>query len=80
MKDIITERIVTRQAELGLSNRQFAERLYMSPKAITDWRSGRNHPRCVDIPDICNALECRPDYLFGFDDKPEKAQHWLWKE
>ena len=79
MRDIVTERINTRQKELGLTTRQLAEKLCLSKRTVEGWKWGQTHPRSTDIVDVCTALECNPDYLFGFSDKPQKAQHWLWK-
>lgn len=58
-----------RKDELGLSCRQIGEKMGLSTRAVIGWVTGDTMPRSGDIPQLCNVLQCDPNYLFGWEDK-----------
>jgi len=64
--NILGERMKTRKQQLELTYKQLSKMLYLSPGAIQSWMLGETLPRVEMIPEICKALKCTPNYLFGF--------------
>lgn len=63
---ILNERMKQRKEELNLTYEQVAERVPASHLSVKRWMNGQCVPSCDAIPDICRALECTPNYLYGF--------------
>lgn len=53
MKDIILKR----RKELGLTQQQLAEKLYISDKVISKWETGKSIPDTAILVDLAKALE-----------------------
>lgn len=67
--EILAERIKTRMNDMGFTPRTLGQKLYLSASAVRQWTTENTIPRSDMIPDICKALKCTPNYLFGFSDK-----------
>ena len=76
----MNERIRQRLRELGMSNRQFAERMGYSKRTVECWLSGQNTPRLVDVVQICKVLECDPNWLLGWDGQKSIRGISIWKQ
>ena len=66
---ILAERIRARKTALGMSCPELAKKLYVSASAVQQWQTAGTIPRADMIPEICKALKCTPNYLFGFTEK-----------
>lgn len=58
-------RIQARRKELGLTQGEFAERLNISPQAVSKWETGLGMPDISSLPDIASILDMSIDELFG---------------
>lgn len=51
-----------------------AEKLCVERRAISGWETGSSSPSLNHLVNLCNALKCNIDYLFGFNDYAEIPQ------
>lgn len=49
----------------GISQKELAQRLGVSPSAVTNWIKGKNSPDIEMVAEICGALEVSVSDLFG---------------
>ena len=63
---ILGRRIREAREEKGLVQSQLAEILHIDQTNISRWESGIFEPSAEMILKICKALDCDPNYLFGF--------------
>ncbi|MBQ6530529.1 MAG: helix-turn-helix transcriptional regulator [Clostridia bacterium] len=56
----------------GMTQKQFARRVFTNPSAVGYWESGRVLPSCEMIISICRNCCVTSDWLLGLD-KPETA-------
>lgn len=61
----IGERINSRRKELGLTQKQLAEKLHVSDKTVSRWETGRQIPDALTMQDIANALEMTVSELYA---------------
>lgn len=52
----------------GMTQRQLADRLNVSPAAVALWETGANKPTMKNAVELANILGCSIDALFGRDD------------
>lgn len=64
--DAARDRLFSLLKEKGLSQKDFAEMLQISPQTVTDWKKGKSRSFTLQIGQICNLLETTPTWiLFG---------------
>ena len=63
MKDIILKR----RKELGLTQQQLAEKLYISDKVISKWETGKSIPDTAILVDLAKALDITVNDLLSVD-------------
>ena len=61
MHDIIK----TRRRELGLTQKELADRLFISDKTVSRWESGNQLPEAQMVPDLAQALQLSINALYG---------------
>lgn len=57
--------IKTRRESLGLSQKDFAAMLGVSPGSVWNWENGESNPKIELILPVANALDVDPNFLFG---------------
>lgn len=65
MKYEIGKRIRKYRVELGLSQRQLAEKIGVSNGRVSNWEQGLNRPDADMLADLCYALQVSPSSLLG---------------
>lgn len=66
----ISDRIVTRRRELGVSQRALASVIGVSAVSVMKWESGQSQPRGKNLFALAGALKCSPTWLlFGDEDQ-----------
>lgn len=58
-------RIQIRRKELGLTQGEFADKLNISPQAVSKWETGLGMPDISSLPEIARVLDMSIDELFG---------------
>lgn len=58
------ERLKELREQKGFSQKEFAQKVNVSPSAISQFESGRNFPKSTVLVNILNILECDANYLF----------------
>lgn len=61
MKKHISDRIKSRRRQLGLTQRHIAEKLSVTPSAVTQWESGMTEPKL--ILELSKILQCSQEWL-----------------
>lgn len=56
-KNMLGKFIRAKREESGLSQKQFAEQLFVTESAVSKWERGVNYPDITMISDICRVLE-----------------------
>lgn len=65
MKYEIGERIRKYREELGISQKELAQRLGVSNSRVSNWEQGINRPDANILADICRALNVSPSELLN---------------
>ena len=65
---IISERIFKRIEELGMTQKDFANRTGITPSTISDWKNKKTNPASDKIAIICDALQMTPNELISGTD------------
>lgn len=72
--------VITRRAELGLTQEQLAERMGTSHSAISRIESGQHRSSVATLERLSHALEVR--FVMGFEtgsgEAPVREQAWFW--
>ena len=69
----IGKRIASLRKEKGVTQRQLAEHLRVTDKAVSRWESGVGNPDLDYLPEICDFFGVSLDYLVrGYEPKPEQ--------
>ena len=65
--ETIGQRLRRLRLDTGLTQRELAVVLFgpLPPHRVTDWETGRSHPRLADLPAVAAALHCSTDYLLS---------------
>ena len=63
--NIIAERISKRRKELGLTQKDLAEKLNVSDKTLSRWETGKQIPDALTIPEIAKMLDISINELYG---------------
>ncbi len=62
------EQIAQRRKALGMTQKQLAEKLYVTDKAVSKWERGINYPDLGTMEPLAQALETTPAVLLGLED------------
>ncbi len=68
----IRERIFVRLDEMKMTQKEFAKRTGISPRAISEWKTKKTNPTADKIMIICQVLEVSPEWLLSGVDKEGK--------
>ena len=49
----------------GLTQEELAERLHLTPQAVSRWETGKTLPDAERIIDLATALNCSADEILG---------------
>lgn len=71
-KRTLGEYIAQRRRALGMTQRQFAEKLYVTDSAVSKWERGESVPDTGKLLPLANALGVSLDWLLS-EDGPEEA-------
>ena len=68
--------ICRRRKELGMTQREFAQRLFVTESAVSKWERGLSYPDITMVRDICTLLEISEHELFiaGEDTEARRSQ------
>lgn len=72
--DGIGARIALKRKSLGLTQESFAEKIGVSPQAVSKWETGVGCPDISLLPSICRSLDLSMDELFGREAPPVKPE------
>ena len=64
----INNRIGKLRSELGLSGREFAEKLGVTRSTVNNWETGGYNVKADDIEKICSTFSVSADWLIGISD------------
>lgn len=65
-------RIGALRRELGLNQKELAEKLNVGQTTISAWETGRNKPDYKSVRNMAQLFEVSPDYLLGFNNDEER--------
>lgn len=71
-KKTFGEYICRRRKELGLTQREFADKLYVTESAVSKWERGMSYPDITLLRDICAVLEISEHELLTASEDTEK--------
>ena len=60
-------RIAAKRQEKGLTQKQLAELVHVTDKAVSKWEQGKNFPELTTIEPLSIALDSTPAELLGFN-------------
>lgn len=62
------EQIANRRKALGMTQKELAEKLHVTDKAVSKWERGVNFPDLGLLEDLADALETKPTVLLGLEE------------
>lgn len=68
----IGQNIKKYRKEAGLTQETLAERLGLTPSAVSQWETDRVMPDITQLPLLCNAFDVTADELLGIDTKTKE--------
>ena len=71
-KKTFGEYILRRRKELGMTQREFADKLYVTESAVSKWERGMSYPDITLLRDICAVLEISEHELLTASEDTEK--------
>ncbi len=71
-KKTFGEYICKRRKELGLTQREFADKLYVTESAVSKWERGMSYPDVTLLRDICAVLDITEHELLTASEDTEK--------
>lgn len=75
--NIIAENIAQRRKELGLTQKELAERLNISDKTLSRWETDKQVPDALMIPEIAKVLDMSIGEIYGILDDSEDLKSAL---
>ena len=63
--------ILQRRKELGMTQKEFAQRLFVTDSAVSKWERGLAYPDITLLQDICQVLQCREKELLSASEDTE---------
>lgn len=79
MKYEIGIRIRKYREELGLSQKQLAEKIGVSNGRVSNWEQGLNRPDADMLTELCYALQVSPSSLLGIKLSKDELSDTEWK-
>ena len=75
LTEILSENITKRRKKLGISQASLAERLHITPEAMTRIEKGQNTPKFTRLESLARNLQCTVPALFRpySDDNQDRA-------
>ena len=70
----IADRISRRRKELGLTQKELAEKLHVSDKTVSRWETGKQIPDALTMQEIAKALDLSVAELYGVEDESTGEQ------
>jgi transcriptional regulator with XRE-family HTH domain len=67
---VFGERMNEMMFRRNISNKELANRMYVSVSTISGYRTGRRSPAVNDLATIATELESSADYLLGLKEQP----------
>ena len=64
---VFAERFVSLRKSRGLTQRAIAEKLGITDRAVSKWKTGRGTPKFSDTPILASIFGVTTDYLFGYE-------------
>lgn len=71
--NIIAAKISQRRKELGLTQKDLAEKLNISDKTLSRWETGKQIPDSLTIPEIAKVLDISINEIYGVDYEENKT-------
>ena len=71
--NIIAAKISQRRKELGLTQKELAEKLNISDKTLSRWETGKQIPDSLTIPEIAKVLDISINEIYGVDYEGNKT-------
>ena len=68
--DVFPERLCALMEKHNIGTGELAHALYISPSAVSAYRSGRRTPDLRILSEMCKILNTSADYLLGLSDTP----------
>lgn len=68
--DVFPERLCSLMEQHDIGTGALARALYISPSAVSAYRSGKRTPDLRILSEICRILDTSADYLLGLSDIP----------
>ena len=65
--NIVAAKISQRRKELGLTQKELAEKLNISDKTLSRWETGKQIPDSLTIPEIAKVLDISINEIYGVD-------------
>ncbi len=79
MKYEIGRRIRKYREELGISQKQLAEKIGVSNGRVSNWEQGLNRPDADMLAGLCEALNVSPSLLLGLKLSEDELDDMEWK-
>ena len=73
--NMIAENIARRRKELGMTQKELAERLNISDKTLSRWETDKQVPDALMIPEIARALDMSIAEIYGIADAADKMKN-----
>ena len=70
--NIIAENIAQRRKELGMTQKELAEKLNISDKTLSRWETDKQVPDALMIPELAKALDMSIGEIYGVEEKEGK--------
>mgnify|MGYP003297249734 CR=1 FL=1 len=70
----LSENIKKYRKKSGMKQFELAEKLYVTPQAVSKWESSRGYPEMEKIIYICNRYGATMDELFADEVPPRQAE------
>lgn len=74
MENLFGQRLKSLRQKKGLTQRQLAYSLGISPSTVGMYEQGRREPDNSLLSQLCRVLDTTTDYLIGFSDKATDTQ------
>ena len=71
----LNEKIKHHRKNLGLTQKEFADKLSISDKTVSRWEIGNQVPDALLMPDIAETLKISLNELYGIEDNDTKTEH-----
>ena len=64
---VFAERFASLRKSRWLTQRAIAEKLGITDRAVSKWKTGRGTPKFSDTPILASIFGVTTDYLFGYE-------------